>query len=69
MQLDSGHRRRYGGTGLGLALVARLVELHGGTIQVESAVGQGSRFTLSLPWPGTPPEPADFTPPGATGNG
>jgi signal transduction histidine kinase len=60
VQLDSGHRRRYGGTGLGLALVARLVELHGGTIRVESVVGQGSRFTLSLPSNSCP-----FSPPTA----
>jgi CheY-like chemotaxis protein len=35
---------------LGLALVARMAELHGGSVAVESEVGQGSRFTVSLPW-------------------
>ncbi len=52
VQLDSSLSRRYGGTGLGLALVRRLTELHGGGISVESAgiEGQGSRFTVSLPW-------------------
>ncbi|MBI1881941.1 MAG: response regulator [Chloroflexi bacterium] len=50
VQLDSRLSRQYEGTGLGLALVSRLAELHGGSVSVESAVGQGSRFTVSLPW-------------------
>ena len=49
-QLDSALTRQFEGTGLGLALVARLVELHGGGVTVESKVGQGSRFNVSLPW-------------------
>lgn len=50
VQLDSGHTRQYGGTGLGLVLVHRMAQMHGGAIEVQSQVGQGSRFMLSLPW-------------------
>jgi PAS domain S-box-containing protein len=50
VQLDGGLSRQYAGTGLGLAMVRRLVELHGGGVSVESQIGEGSRFTVSLPW-------------------
>src|SRR4029079_16835824 len=40
---------RHGGTGLGLALVKRVVEEHRGAIRVDSRPGQGARFTLTLP--------------------
>lgn len=50
VQLDSSLARQYNGTGLGLALVQRLVNLHGGQVHVESQVNGGSRFIVSLPW-------------------
>jgi CheY-like chemotaxis protein/anti-sigma regulatory factor (Ser/Thr protein kinase) len=49
VQVDSSLSRRYNGTGLGLALVHRLANMHGGDVSVESEVGVGSRFTVSLP--------------------
>ena len=49
-QLDSKLSRQYPGTGLGLSLVLRLAELHGGSVKVESEIGKGSCFTVSLPW-------------------
>jgi CheY-like chemotaxis protein/anti-sigma regulatory factor (Ser/Thr protein kinase) len=49
-QASSGSVRRYDGTGLGLSLTKKLVELHGGTLHVESSIGQGSQFEISLPW-------------------
>jgi len=49
-QADSSQSRRHGGLGIGLSLVRQLVELHGGTVQVESAgKGQGATFIVSLP--------------------
>jgi len=50
VQLDSSLSRQYAGTGLGLSLVQRLAELHNGHVEVESSFGQGSRFTIVLPW-------------------
>ncbi len=56
MQIDSSLSRRYEGTGLGLAMVRRLAELHLGRVGVESTPDQGSRFYFDLPLP--PPEAA-----------
>jgi len=49
-QIDSTLARRYQGTGLGLAMVKRLTELHGGQVGLRSAPGSGSTFTVWLPW-------------------
>ncbi len=49
VQLNGGLAREYSGTGLGLALVAQMTRLHGGSISVKSQLGQGSRFTISIP--------------------
>ncbi|HKI53124.1 MAG TPA: PAS domain S-box protein [Anaerolineales bacterium] len=49
-QLDSSLSRQYEGTGLGLVLVLKLTELHGGSVKVESEPNVGSRFTITLPW-------------------
>ena len=48
-QIDNSLTRPHGGTGLGLPLAKRLVELHGGTLTVESEVGRGTTVTFSLP--------------------
>jgi DNA-binding response OmpR family regulator/anti-sigma regulatory factor (Ser/Thr protein kinase) len=48
-QIDMSVSREYSGTGIGLAITKQLIDLHGGSIEVESEVGKGSRFTISLP--------------------
>jgi CheY-like chemotaxis protein/anti-sigma regulatory factor (Ser/Thr protein kinase) len=49
IQIDSALNRKYEGTGLGLALVKQIVELHGGRVELTSELGVGSCFTVDLP--------------------
>jgi CheY-like chemotaxis protein len=50
VQLDSGLNREYEGTGLGLVMVKQIAELHDGQVMVTSVIGQGSTFTVALPY-------------------
>ncbi len=61
-QIDSGLTRAQEGTGLGLALVAKLVELHGGGVTLESVLGQGSRFIVTLPQAAAPSPKREIVP-------
>ncbi|NLO90591.1 MAG: PAS domain S-box protein [Elusimicrobia bacterium] len=56
-QIDSRNDRNFGGTGLGLALVKKLAELHGGCVMARSQYGHGSTFCLFLPVRRLPPKP------------
>jgi two-component system phosphate regulon sensor histidine kinase PhoR len=47
--VDKTRSRKIGGTGLGLSIVKHIVIMHGGKIEVESEVGKGSRFVITLP--------------------
>jgi two-component system phosphate regulon sensor histidine kinase PhoR len=48
-RVDKARSRKQGGTGLGLAIVKHIIQAHGGQIQVDSAPGEGSAFTIALP--------------------
>jgi two-component system sensor histidine kinase ChiS len=61
-QGDGSAEREQGGAGIGLAITKQLVELHGGTVSVDSEMGSGSRFTIRLPLSGT--TRAMLSPPG-----
>jgi len=52
-QIEESFTGQVEGTGLGLALVKRVVDAHGGSVHVESTMGRGSTFVLMLPWKGT----------------
>jgi len=61
-QAERSLERSQGGLGIGLALVQRIVEMHGGTVEASSALGQGSEFVVRLPVV-SPPEPRPSSPP------
>ncbi len=67
-QADSGSSRKYGGTGLGLAISKRIIERMGGELAVDSALGAGSSFQMTVPLPaaGETGEPG-FAPPSLAG--
>ena len=61
IQIDSALNRQFMGTGLGLALVKRTIDLHGGQVRVDSEVGVGSCFTIDLPYGACTPSSSEAT--------
>jgi PAS domain S-box-containing protein len=68
VQIDSALNRQYTGTGLGLALVKRIVELHDGQVALTSEIGKGSCFTITLPCGISPSDSCSKTPPSSSGS-
>ncbi|HEY9826872.1 MAG TPA: PAS domain S-box protein [Stenomitos sp.] len=68
IQVDSALNRQYEGTGLGLALVKQIVDLHGGEVEVTSEVGVGSCFTIDLPFTATELLTSELTAPMPSGH-
>lgn len=66
-QADGSSSRRYGGTGLGLVIAKEIIEKMGGGIRVESMVGEGSRFVVTIPFTIVRTEAADHHPLGSDG--
>jgi cell cycle sensor histidine kinase DivJ len=62
VQADSGYDRRHEGTGLGLSVVKGLTDLHGGTMRIESRLGEGTTVTVRLPIDGEGARPAASAP-------
>jgi two-component system, OmpR family, sensor kinase len=63
---DKARSRAHGGTGLGLSIVAAITAAHGGTVEVDTAPGDGATFRVLLPLaPATPDTPGPPDPPGS----